>query len=153
MYELVHVGIPMCSRRSLDLTLLVVLLDQKILPSRRVGRRCGRLLLLPLRSPLTMKSNNSFTTTMIGNGNHSYVAKWTCDVCKVQAFDTFEAAEAHEKNCTDQPPVMGVPPVPTQAAVSASVSAAEAANAAGATPIDLTELSDDNGGGSVRNET
>ena len=28
------------------------------------------------------------------------VTRWTCDVCKVAAFDTYEEAEAHEKTCS-----------------------------------------------------
>ena len=27
------------------------------------------------------------------------VTKWTCDVCQVEAFDTFEEADLHERNC------------------------------------------------------
>mmetsp|Transcript_4384 Transcript_4384/g.9892 ORF Transcript_4384/g.9892 Transcript_4384/m.9892 type:complete len:80 (+) Transcript_4384:111-350(+) len=29
-----------------------------------------------------------------------YSSRWTCDVCRVKAFDSFEAALEHEKTCT-----------------------------------------------------
>jgi len=72
--------------------------------------------LMPITSPLKRQSapSKSLHSTRAATAaaaaavtgqeaaKQKYVERWTCDVCKIRTFDTFEEAEAHEISCKIQ---------------------------------------------------